>query len=203
MNIEHLLQRDYWYAIAESIWTWVDREVFIGHTLVNLVAVAASILLAGLIARTLKPKLSVIIEKRISEHTALSRFLAALEQILTPAVATILLWAALIVHRQLTLKDHLLDLVESLLLAWVSIRLTTSIVRQAYLGRLIAFTAWTVAALHILSLLNPTLVLLDKLAITVGDTRLSVLLLDHFTIILYHYSIFQVDLPGPVSSISY
>ena len=91
MNIERLLQRDYWYAIAESIWTWVDREVFIGHTLVNLVAVVASILLAGFIARALKPKLSVIIEKRISEHTVLSRFLAALEKILNPAVATILL----------------------------------------------------------------------------------------------------------------
>ena len=176
MNIEDLLQRDYWYAITASLWTWVDREVFTGHTLVNLVAVAASIVLAGLIARALKPKLSVIIEKRISEHTAFNRFLAALEQILTPAVATILLWAALIVHRQLALKDHLLDLVESLLLAWVSIRLTTSIVRQAYLGRLIAFTAWTVAALHILSLLNPTLVLLDNMAIYIGDTRLSVLL---------------------------
>ena len=172
MTIEHLLHRDYWQAMAESIWDRFVHDVFDVHTLTNLITVVASFLLAGLIARALKPKLSVIIEKRISEQTALSRFLAALEQILTPAVATIFLWVALIVHRQLALKDHLLDLAESLLLAWVSIRLTTSVVRQAYLGRLIAFTAWTVAALHILSLLNPTLVLLDSMAIYLGDTRL-------------------------------
>ena len=158
MNIEHLLQRDYWHAMAESIWIWLEREVFVGHTLINLVAVVAAILLAGLIARALKPKLSKIVEKRISKHTALSRFLSALEQILTHVIAIFLLWVALVGFRQLGLKIYLLDLVESLLIAWVSIRLLTSIVRQDYLSRIIAFTAWSLAALHILSLLNPLLV---------------------------------------------
>jgi small-conductance mechanosensitive channel len=182
--MEHLLQRDYWHAMAESIWIWFEREVFVGHTLINLVAVVATILLAGLIARALKSKLSEIIEKRIPKHTALSRFLSALEQILTHATAVILLWVVLVVFRQLGLKIYLLDLVESLLTAWVSIRLLTSIVRQDYLSRIIAFTAWTVAALHILSLLNPTVVLLDNLAVTIGDARLSVLLLIKTIVIL-------------------
>ncbi len=184
MNMEHLLQRDYWHAMAESIWIWLEREVFVGHTLINLVAVVATILLAGLIARALKPKLSEIIEKRIPKHTALSRFLSALEQILTHATAIILLWVVLVVFRQLGLKIYLLNLVESLLTAWVSIRLLTSIVRQDYLSRIIAFTAWTVAALHILSLVNPTVILLDNLAVTIGDARLSVLLLIKTIIIL-------------------
>lgn len=184
MNMEHLLQRDYWHAMAESIWIWLEREIFVGHTLINLVAVVATILLAGLIARAFKPKLSEIIEKRIPKHTALSRFLSALEQILTHATAIILLWVVLVVFRQLGLKIYLLDLVESLLTAWVSIRLLTSIVRKDYLTRIIAFTAWTVAALHILSLVNPTIVLLDNLAVTIGDARLSVLLLIKTIIIL-------------------
>jgi small-conductance mechanosensitive channel len=184
LNIEHLLQRDYWHAMSESIWNWFVREIFVGHSLINLAAVAACILLAALIARSLKPKLSVIVEKRISKHTTLSRFLSALEQILTHATAIVLLWLVLVVFGQLGLKTYLLNLVESLLTAWVSIRLITSILHQAYLGKFIAFTAWSVAALHILSLLNPTLVLLDNLAIHVGDARLSVLLLIKTIIIL-------------------
>ena len=105
--MEQLLQRDYWQAMAESIWIWLEREVFVGHTLINLVAVVATILLAGLIARALKPKLSEIIEKRISKNTGLSRFLSALDQILTHATAIILLWVVLVVFRQLGLKIYL------------------------------------------------------------------------------------------------
>ena len=92
--MEHLLQRDYRHAIAESIGTWFAREVFVGHTLFNLVAVVASIILAGLIARSLKPKLSMIIEERNLKHTASGRFLYALAQILTYVITIMLLWAS-------------------------------------------------------------------------------------------------------------
>jgi len=175
MNIEHLLQRDFWQSIAESVWTWFDREIFVGQTLINLVAVAASIFVGWLIARSLKPKVAMIIEKRILKNTASGRFLSALEQILTYVIAVILMWLALVVFQQAGIRIHLLDLFESLLIAWVLIRLITSIVREPHWARLIAVLAWTIAALHILSLLNPTIALLDKVAITVGDTRLSVL----------------------------
>ena len=184
LNPEHLLQRDYWYAIAESISIWCTREVFVGQTLINLVAVVASLLLAWLIAGPFRPKVFMFVEERDLKHTALGRFLNALAQILTYVIAIFFLWLALVVFRQLSLKIHLLNIVESLLIAWVMIRLITSIVREPHWARFIAFTAWTVAALHILSLLNPTLVLLDQLAISVGDTRLSVLLFIKTIIIL-------------------
>lgn len=184
MKIEHLLQPEYWQALAASIGSWFVREIFTEQSVLNLAAVAAGILLAGLIARPLKPLLSRIIEKHDAGNTARGRFLKALEQTLTYVVAIFLLWVALTVFRQLGLKTHLLTLFESLLVAWVVIRLITSIVQKAHWARLIAFTAWTVAALHILSLLNPTLALLDQLAFTVGKTRLSVLLVIKSTIIL-------------------
>ena len=105
--MEHILQRDYWHAIAESIWTWFVREVFVGHTLINLAAVVACILLAGLIAHSLKPKVSMIIEERNLKHTALDRFLYVLAQILTHVIAIMLLWLALVVFRRLGLKIRL------------------------------------------------------------------------------------------------
>ena len=184
MSMERLLQPKYWYGAAESAWNWSLREIFIAQTLIDLAAVVAAIFLGWLIARPLKPKLSQIIEKRFAVHTAPGRFLHTLEQTLIFVIAVLLMGLALTVFRHFGLKSHLLNLVESLLLAWVVIRLFTSIVQKAHWARLIAYTAWTVAALHILSLLDPTLVLLDRLAITVGKTRLSVLLVIKSTIIL-------------------
>jgi len=182
--MERILQPGYWHAIAESIWIWLMREVFVGHTLINLAAVVACILVAGLMAYWLRPKVASIIEKRDLKHTALGRFLDVLARILLHVLAVVLLWIALVVFQRLGLKIYLLNIVESLLTAWVFIRLVTSTMHDRHWARFIAFIAWTVAALHILSLLNPTLVWLDMLAITVGDTRLSALLFIKTVIIL-------------------
>ena len=182
--MENLLQPEYWYTFAESAWNWSLREIFIGQTLINAAAVVSVLILAWLIARPLIPKLSQVIEKRFARHTAPARFLHALEQTLTSVIAVLLLGVALTVFRHFGLKTHLLNLVASLLIAWVVIRLATSIVQKPHWARLVAFTAWTVAALHIRSLLDPTLALLDRMAITIGKTRLSVLLVIKSTVIL-------------------
>ena len=182
--MERLYQPDYWYSLAESIWTWLAREIFIGHSLINIAVVMVGLLLAWLVARPLKPKLAMLIASRKLDETALGRFLAALEQTLTLVIAGLLLWLALVIFRQYGLRTYFLNLFESLLVAWVLIRLITSVVRKTQWARIIAFTAWTVAALHILSLLEPTLALLDTVAINMGKTRLSVLSLLKATLFL-------------------
>ena len=184
MDIANIMQRDYWIALGESIRVWIMREILVWHTLVNLVAVVACLLMAGLIAQWLKPKVLRYIENRDLKQTALGRFLDALAQILTHITAVVLLWIALAVFQAYGLRIYLLDIIESLLIAWVFIRLFSSIVQDKSWARFIAFIAWTVAALHILSLLDPTLVLLDRLAVTIGDTKLSALLLIKTVIIL-------------------
>ncbi len=182
--MEHLLKPDYWYSIAESIQTWLVQEIITAETLINFAAIAAGLSLAWLIARPLKAKVSTIIASRNLDHTVQGRFLRALEQTLTFVIAAVLLWPVMIVFQKLGLKTHFLNLFQSLLVAWVFIRLITSVVRQTYWARLIAITAWTVAALHILSVLQPTLALLDSVAVTFGDARLSILSLFKALIIL-------------------
>ena len=184
MVIEDILQRDYWIDLAESVQTWIVREILVWHTLINLVAGVACIALSGLIARWLRPKLLRFIENRNLKQTALGQFLNALAQILTHMIAVVLLWVALVVFQRYGLKIYLLDIIESLLVAWVFIRLFTSIVQDTNWVRFIAFIVWSVAALHILSLLDPTLVMLDRLAVTIGDTKLSALLLIKAVIVL-------------------
>ena len=179
------MQPEYWYALADSTRIWFAQEIFIGQSLVNLAAVLAGLILAWLMARPLRPKLSEAIASHNLEHTTSGRFLYVFEQTLTFVFATIILWLFMAAFQQLGLKVYLIDLIESLLVAWVLIRLITSIVREVYWSRFIAITVWLIAALHILSLLKPSLALLNGIAITVGDTRLSALLFIKATIILF------------------
>ena len=185
MTWAKLLQQDNWQQIGQSIWQWCQTEIFISHSLINLAAIGVGVLLAWLVARPIKRKLSAYLSSRDLKHTNLGRFLDALEQTFTHLLAIIFLWLAMAVFRHIDLRVYLLDLVESLLVAWVLIRLITSVLREPFWARFIAIATWTVAALHILALLNPLLVLLDSLALTIGETRLSALVLIKVTVFLF------------------
>jgi small-conductance mechanosensitive channel len=88
----------------------------------------------------------------------------------------ILLWSGRIVFHDLALHAKFLHLAESLALAWIVIRFTSGLVRNARIASAIALAAWGFAALNILGLVDPTLGLLDAMSVTVGHFRLSVLL---------------------------
>src|SRR6202007_3048363 len=59
---------------------------------------------------------------------------------------------------------------------WIVLRASALLLRDALLARAVATVAWMVFALDILGLLAPTQAALDNVAITIGNLRLSVLL---------------------------
>tara|TARA_R100001086_G_scaffold135798_4_gene70720 strand:- start:23 stop:1033 length:1011 start_codon:yes stop_codon:yes gene_type:complete len=63
----------------------------------------------------------------------------------------------------------------SLLTAWAVIRLASGLIRNPFWARAIAVTAWTIAALNLLGLLDPAMRTLDDMALNLGEFRLSVL----------------------------
>jgi small-conductance mechanosensitive channel len=75
------------------------------------------------------------------------------------------------------LQIILIDTVARLLTAWIIIRFTTAILRDSKWAWFLSIIAWTIAALHILNLLIPTIELLDRFAIDLGDFHISLLLL--------------------------
>ncbi|WP_204276934.1 hypothetical protein, partial [Escherichia coli] len=56
------------------------------------------------------------------------------------------------------------------------IRLVTSVLRNAFIVRLVSITAWFVAALSIIGQLDATVDLLDSVAVVIGGLRLTPLL---------------------------
>jgi small-conductance mechanosensitive channel len=74
-------------------------------------------------------------------------------------------------------RSYLLSVAANLAFAWLIIRLVTSVIRHEFIVRLVSLSAWLVAALSILGLLEPTINALDSVSIELGGLRLTPLLL--------------------------
>jgi small-conductance mechanosensitive channel len=74
-------------------------------------------------------------------------------------------------------RSYLLMVAAKLALAWLVIRLVTSVIRNAFIVKLVSVAAWVVAALSIIGQLDAAAEMLDSVAIEIGGLRLTPLLL--------------------------
>ena len=84
-------------------------------------------------------------------------------------------WISGLAAEQAGWPHHLLTITVSLLTAWIVIRLAASLIREPGAAKAVTIAAWSIAALNILGLLDPTISLLDGLALSVGELRISAL----------------------------
>ena len=98
----------------------------------------------------------------------------------TAAFAILLIAARVIMyHSTWPSRSYMLMVAAKLALAWLIIRLTTSVIRNAFIVRLVSLSAWLVAALSIIGQLEPAMEMLDSDAVSVvlGGLRLTPLVL--------------------------
>ena len=102
------------------------------------------------------------------------------------AVFAIVIIAARITmyHATWPSRSYLLIVAAKLALAWLAIRLVTSVIRNAFIVRLVSLSAWLVAALSIINQLDPTIDALDSVSIMLGGLRLTPLLLIKLGVLL-------------------
>jgi small-conductance mechanosensitive channel len=81
-------------------------------------------------------------------------------------------------------RSYLLSVAAKLAVAWLIIRLVTSVIRNSTLVRLVSLAAWLVAALSIVGELDPVVEALDSVAIVLGGLRLTPLLLIKLGVLL-------------------
>jgi small-conductance mechanosensitive channel len=70
-------------------------------------------------------------------------------------------------------RSYMLVVAAKLALAWLIIRLVTSVIRNAFLVKLISLSAWLIAALSIINQLDPAVDALDSVSIVLGGMRLT------------------------------
>jgi small-conductance mechanosensitive channel len=102
------------------------------------------------------------------------------------AVFAILVIAARIAmyHTTWPSRSYLLMVSAKLALAWLAIRLITSVIRNAFIVRLVSLAAWLVAALSIINQLDPVIDALDSVSVVLGGLRLTPLLVINFGLLL-------------------
>lgn len=88
------------------------------------------------------------------------------------------------VHSTWPSRSYMLVVAAKLALAWLVIRLVTSVIRNALLVRLISLSAWIIAALSIINQLDPAVDALDSVSIVLGGLRLTPLVVIKLGLIL-------------------
>lgn len=73
-------------------------------------------------------------------------------------------------------RTYILGVAGDLATAWVVIALVSSLIRNPFVNRVVAVTAWSIAALSILNLLDDAVAALDARAIVIGGLRVTPLL---------------------------
>jgi small-conductance mechanosensitive channel len=81
-------------------------------------------------------------------------------------------------------RSYMLVVAAKLALAWLIIRLATSVIRNAFLVRLISLLAWLIAALSIINQLDPAIDALDSVSIVLGGLRLTPLVVIKLCLLL-------------------
>lgn len=154
------------------------REM-LAHVDIPLIAVQAGlILILGVMGAWLTQRVKRLVRQIITLTVprAWARPLQqAFDSVSAPLFWLLSLWLALGLGRALGFQFKLVSAADSLLAAWVTIRLLSFAVRNPVLSATISILAWTIAALSILGLLHPLTVQLDAIAFTLGRLRISAL----------------------------
>ncbi|MCW8846074.1 MAG: mechanosensitive ion channel [Gammaproteobacteria bacterium] len=152
----------------QQLQQWMQANVLVPE---NVVQVLVSFLLF-LLARFLSPRLDTLLTERVT--LPFMRRVAEAGAGVSLALPWLLMqWLVLVIAAAASLPYRVLEIVASLLSAWVIIRLVSQMVRDPLLSRMIAWVAWSVAALNIVGLLLPAIEILDSVAVTLGGIRVS------------------------------
>ena len=134
--------------------------------------------MAIIIARSLSPTVEGLINK-FGSHPRVGRVLRIpLERFKWIIFASLLLLIGSVMQAfTLPSRSIIIWIAASLATAWVVISIASRFIKNPSLSKIFALTAWSLAALNIMGFLDQTLVFLDQLAFSMGDFRLSLLML--------------------------
>jgi small-conductance mechanosensitive channel len=152
------LTQEEWLALEEPVvWfkEWFFNTVLVWESALQIAAVAAAFLLGYLLAKPLGRLAHKHIEARLRDRTLVGLASTGVELFL-PVICALALWITYYAAQAFDFPSAFLLIVGSLLNAWIVIRIISSAVRNQTWSRFFAVVAWSIAALSILRLLEPT-----------------------------------------------
>src|ERR1700759_2502349 len=164
---------DYLRMVARSVGAEISSPFF--YLQFGLILTAAGIALAA----------NAALQARVNTASLANRWplpLRRLAHVLVESFSTIV-FAVLVIAARIAMyhstwpsRSYMLVVAAKLALAWLIIRLVTSVIRNAFLVKLISVSAWVIAALSVINQLDPAVDALDSVPIVLGGLRLTPLL---------------------------
>lgn len=153
---------------------WLHLNVLVVSTLIQAVVVVT----AFLIAWASSSKLHRLLGKEWPSDWY-NRFGAPIAKALTPLSLPVIWlsiqWFTIFAAKNAEWPHHLIEIVVSLLTAWIVIRLAGTLIRNKQWSRSITVSAWVIAALNITNLLGPIKIILGDMGVQAGDAYISIL----------------------------
>lgn len=159
-------------ALAETAYQYASLPWFLTQ--------AAIIVGCFIIARLIGRPLETWLEGRarsIKGHPGVLRVVVALMRRIDFLVFAILLYVALTIMREVTWysRSYIISIALSLTLVWVAVSVIARIIRNRAAARILAWLAWSYAAIVIVGLEDEAAELLESVALPIGDYRLTAL----------------------------
>ncbi|WP_414643336.1 mechanosensitive ion channel family protein [Bradyrhizobium sp.] len=165
---------DYLGTVARSVGAEMSSPFF--YLQFGLILIAAGIALTA----------NAALQKRIDRGSLANRwplplrrlaYVLVVESFSTVVFAVLVIAARIVMyHSTWPSRSYMLVVAAKLALAWLAIRLITSVIRNAFLVTMISLLAWLIAALSIINQLEPAADALDSISIVLGGLRLTPLL---------------------------
>ncbi len=154
-------------AIRDFLQTYITTEA----NLLQMPAIFITLFFAWTAARLLDPWLG-----RIAHNVAVDDYQEAfyaqhIIPLSLPAFWVAALWLSMTIADQFGWPVHLVSIALQLAAVWLLIRFASALIPNAMVAKVVAVVAWTIAALNVLGVLTPTIVLLQKISFTLGSSR--------------------------------
>ena len=172
--IDQITNPDTWATWLDSFQEWLQSDVFVLDTLICLGIILVAATVARPLATRPQKQFQILIERE-SRFSVLDRLWQSARDISYPGIWLLLLWISVLVTESWGITNTSLVITTSLLAAWVIIESATILVSSHFWSRTIAISAWLLAALNILGILDPTIAFLDGVSFSLGQATISVL----------------------------
>jgi small-conductance mechanosensitive channel len=172
---------DYLRTVARSVGAEISSPIF--YLQIGLTLTAAGIAFAA----------NATLRSRVDTGSLANRWplpLRRLAHVLVESFSTVV-FAVMVIVARVTMahttwpsRSYMLVVAAKLAVAWLIIRVVTSVIRNETLVKLVSLTAWVIAALSVINQLDPAAEALDSISIVLGGLRLTPLLVIKLGLIL-------------------
>jgi small-conductance mechanosensitive channel len=173
--IAELGNSQFWSERLAEAGLWFDNTLASQETLIELGLIAGAAAIAWLLAKFFRTQITAF-GQRDSRYALLRRLWLSLSKIAFPILWLSLQWLIELAMAKLGLRIGLIVVTSSLLTAWIVISVVTVFVANPLASRIIVLTAWAIAALNILGLLDEAITLLDHASFSLGQANISALM---------------------------